>query len=69
MWVAAASCGLRQDRVSASHIHFSVAFSCFPKSTTQEIISYIVVDPLYPWGKVSSVCYYFETEHPCVFFF
>ena len=40
-----------------------------PKSTTQEIISYIAVDPLYPWGTVSSVCYYFETEHPCVSFF
>ena len=40
-----------------------------PKSTTQEITLYIAVDSLYPWVKVSSVCYDFETHHPCAFFF
>ena len=40
-----------------------------PKTTPQEIIFYVALNSLYPWENVSSVCYFFEPEHPRIFLF
>ena len=39
-----------------------------PKTTPQEIF-YVALNSLYSWENVSSVCYFFEPEHPRIFLF